>query len=130
MALARARGSPAGLHRPGARGAKDPAEANREAIANTAIESLVIPRRATPSYIAHNKFVVLLEDGEPREVWTGSTNMTAGGIFGQLQRRACGARPGGGRQIPHLLGEAQGRSGGGGSAPVGRGSDAGARRAA
>jgi phosphatidylserine/phosphatidylglycerophosphate/cardiolipin synthase-like enzyme len=26
--------------------------------------------------------VVLLEDGEPREVWTGSTNVTAGGIFG------------------------------------------------
>ena len=61
---------------------KDPAEANREAIANTAIESLVIPRRATPSYIAHNKFAVLLEDGQPREVWTGSTNITAGGIFG------------------------------------------------
>jgi hypothetical protein len=60
----------------------NPAEANRGAIANTGIEALVIARRATPSYIAHNKFVVLLEDGEPRQVWTGSTNITAGGIFG------------------------------------------------
>jgi hypothetical protein len=60
----------------------NPAEANREAITNAGIEDLVIPRTATPSYIAHNKFVVLLEDGEPRQVWTGSTNITAGGIFG------------------------------------------------
>jgi phosphatidylserine/phosphatidylglycerophosphate/cardiolipin synthase-like enzyme len=61
---------------------KYPAEANREAIANTGIEDLVIPREATPSYIAHNKFVVLLEDGEPQQVWTGSTNITDGGLFG------------------------------------------------
>jgi hypothetical protein len=60
----------------------DPAEANREAISNAGIDDLVIPRTATPSYIAHNKFVVLLEDGEPRQVWTGSTNVTDGGIFG------------------------------------------------
>ncbi len=26
--------------------------------------------------------MVLLEDGQPRQVWTGSTNVTAGGIFG------------------------------------------------
>lgn len=61
---------------------KHPAEGNREAIADAGIGDLVIPRTATPSYIAHNKFVVLLEDGEPRQVWTGSTNMTAGAIFG------------------------------------------------
>jgi hypothetical protein len=60
----------------------DPAEANREAISIAGIEDLVIPRTATPSYIAHNKFVILLEDGEPRQVWTGSTNVTDGGIFG------------------------------------------------
>jgi phosphatidylserine/phosphatidylglycerophosphate/cardiolipin synthase-like enzyme len=59
-----------------------PSEKNREAIARAGIEDLVIPRRATPSYIAHNKFVVLLEDGEPRQVWTGSTNITEGAIFG------------------------------------------------
>lgn len=30
----------------------------------------------------HNKFIVLLEDGRPVAVWTGSTNLSAGGIFG------------------------------------------------
>lgn len=60
----------------------NPAEANHEAIQDAGIEDLVLPRKATPSYIAHNKFVVLLEDDEPRQVWTGSTNVTAGGIFG------------------------------------------------
>jgi phosphatidylserine/phosphatidylglycerophosphate/cardiolipin synthase-like enzyme len=61
---------------------KEPAEINRQAIERVGIEDLVIPRTATPSYISHNKFIILLEDGEPRQVWTGSTNITAGGIFG------------------------------------------------
>ncbi|MFZ1414383.1 MAG: phospholipase D-like domain-containing protein [Defluviicoccus sp.] len=39
--------------------------------------------RKTNSAISHNKFMVLLEDGAPKEVWTGSTNITAGGIYGQ-----------------------------------------------
>jgi len=30
----------------------------------------------------HNKFIVLLKDGQPLEVWTGSTNISDGGIFG------------------------------------------------
>jgi phosphatidylserine/phosphatidylglycerophosphate/cardiolipin synthase-like enzyme len=30
----------------------------------------------------HNKFIVLLKNGKPVEVWTGSTNISAGGIFG------------------------------------------------
>lgn len=46
-------------------------------------EILVRGRRTNPSFLSHNKFVVLLEDGEPVEVWTGSTNVTTGGIFGQ-----------------------------------------------
>lgn len=33
--------------------------------------------------ISHNKFIILLEEGEPTEVWTGSTNLTSGGLFGQ-----------------------------------------------
>ena len=41
----------------------------------------VIPRTATEG-IRHNKFIVLLEGGTPRAVWTGSTNISAGGIFG------------------------------------------------
>jgi phosphatidylserine/phosphatidylglycerophosphate/cardiolipin synthase-like enzyme len=43
----------------------------------------VIKRTQGKSYIAHNKFIVLLKDNEPVEVWTGSTNISEGGIFGQ-----------------------------------------------
>lgn len=41
----------------------------------------VIPRSVTAG-IRHNKFMVLLEDGDPIGVWTGSTNISDGGIFG------------------------------------------------
>jgi phosphatidylserine/phosphatidylglycerophosphate/cardiolipin synthase-like enzyme len=41
----------------------------------------VIPRTVTDG-IRHNKFVVLLDAGVPVAVWTGSTNISAGGIFG------------------------------------------------
>jgi phosphatidylserine/phosphatidylglycerophosphate/cardiolipin synthase-like enzyme len=40
-----------------------------------------IPRTVSEG-IRHNKFIVLLEDGDPIAVWTGSTNISAGGIFG------------------------------------------------
>jgi phosphatidylserine/phosphatidylglycerophosphate/cardiolipin synthase-like enzyme len=46
-----------------------------------AFEEMLIPRQHTN--IQHNKFIVLLDEGRPIEVWTGSTNLTAGGIFGQ-----------------------------------------------
>lgn len=39
--------------------------------------------RRTKAQISHNKFIVLLKKGKPIQVWTGSTNITAGGIFGQ-----------------------------------------------
>jgi phosphatidylserine/phosphatidylglycerophosphate/cardiolipin synthase-like enzyme len=45
----------------------------------------IIRREARRSAIAHNKFMVLLT-GNPRapeQVWTGSTNLTDGGIHGQ-----------------------------------------------
>lgn len=48
------------------------------------------PRRANPqSAIMHDKFVVLLEQDaagqlQPLAVWTGSTNWTDGGLYGQL----------------------------------------------
>ena len=32
--------------------------------------------------IRHNKFIVLLKGDKPVAVWTGSTNISAGGIFG------------------------------------------------
>lgn len=40
-----------------------------------------IPRTVSEG-IRHNKFIVLLEDDFPIAVWTGSTNISAGGIFG------------------------------------------------
>jgi len=40
-----------------------------------------VPRTVSEG-IRHNKFIVLLEDDEPIAVWTGSTNVSAGGIFG------------------------------------------------
>jgi phosphatidylserine/phosphatidylglycerophosphate/cardiolipin synthase-like enzyme len=40
-------------------------------------------RTARPSNYAHNKFMVLIRDAKPAEVWTGSTNLTLGGVAGQ-----------------------------------------------
>lgn len=61
-------------------------EANNEAIAEAGLpHKILIPRKAEASkkYIAHNKFIVLIKDGSPVQVWTGSTNITPKGIFGQ-----------------------------------------------
>lgn len=45
----------------------------------------VIPREARRDTICHNKFLVLTPKatGRPSQVWTGSTNVTASGIYGQ-----------------------------------------------
>lgn len=45
----------------------------------------IIKRQAKPNNIAHNKFMVLLKGKTkvPAEVWTGSTNISDGGIHGQ-----------------------------------------------
>lgn len=45
----------------------------------------VILREAKPNEIQHNKFMVLLKGkrAEPSEAWTGSTNLSDGGIHGQ-----------------------------------------------
>ncbi len=40
-------------------------------------------RTARKSAIQHNKFLVLVRPGGPAEVWTGSTNLSLGGIHGQ-----------------------------------------------
>ncbi|MDX2174398.1 MAG: phospholipase D-like domain-containing protein [Bacteroidota bacterium] len=42
---------------------------------------ITIPRTVSEG-IRHNKFIVLLENEKPIAVWTGSTNISAGGIFG------------------------------------------------
>jgi phosphatidylserine/phosphatidylglycerophosphate/cardiolipin synthase-like enzyme len=47
------------------------------------LEDSAIPRTQNPAYIAHNKFIVLLDNDKPVAVWTGSTNFTESGIFGQ-----------------------------------------------
>jgi phosphatidylserine/phosphatidylglycerophosphate/cardiolipin synthase-like enzyme len=41
----------------------------------------VIPRTVSEG-IRHNKFIVLVDGNQPVAVWTGSTNISAGGIFG------------------------------------------------
>src|ERR1039458_9206327 len=41
------------------------------------------PRTQGGNFIAHNKFIVLLERGKAQSVWTGSTNFTESGIYGQ-----------------------------------------------
>jgi phosphatidylserine/phosphatidylglycerophosphate/cardiolipin synthase-like enzyme len=45
----------------------------------------ILRREARASAIQHNKFMVLLRgaQADPAEVWTGSTNISQGGIFGQ-----------------------------------------------
>lgn len=40
-------------------------------------------RQAIPTKIQHNKFIVLLRKDKPKEVWTGSTNISLGGFSGQ-----------------------------------------------
>lgn len=44
---------------------------------------VIIAREARVSAIAHNKFLVRSEAGTPTTVWTGSTNLTRGGVHGQ-----------------------------------------------
>lgn len=63
-------------------GSLKPRERNTTAIENAGIEALCTLRESNPSYIAHNKFIVLLEGQEPVAIWTGSTNISEGGIFG------------------------------------------------
>jgi phosphatidylserine/phosphatidylglycerophosphate/cardiolipin synthase-like enzyme len=59
-----------------------PREPNLQAIADAQIDDIITRRETNPSYIAHNKFIVHSRAGQPVAVWTGSTNVTAGGIFG------------------------------------------------
>lgn len=54
---------------------------NEEMISATGIKRLCKPQK-TRSGIRHNKFIVLIYKENPIAVWTGSTNISAGGIFG------------------------------------------------
>ncbi len=64
-------------------GASHPVEVSDKAIEKAKIRKLMIRRTANPNYISHNKFIVLLKNAKPVQIWTGSTNITEGGIFGQ-----------------------------------------------
>ena len=65
------------------KGIEEPTATSEETIRKIGIKRLMIKREESKSYISHNKFIVLLKDDQPVEVWTGSTNFTKGGIFGQ-----------------------------------------------
>lgn len=56
---------------------------NNETITSAGLDvaGAVIPRTVSEG-IRHNKFIVLIENNEPIAVFTGSTNISAGGIFG------------------------------------------------
>ncbi len=66
--------------------ASDPRLRNLEAIRAAGIpDSAIVRRESRRSSIAHNKFMVLLTGAalRPTQVWTGSTNLTDGGVHGQ-----------------------------------------------
>jgi phosphatidylserine/phosphatidylglycerophosphate/cardiolipin synthase-like enzyme len=54
---------------------------NEAMIAKARIKRLCTPQKSRAG-IRHNKFIVLLHKEDPIAVWTGSTNISAGGIFG------------------------------------------------
>jgi phosphatidylserine/phosphatidylglycerophosphate/cardiolipin synthase-like enzyme len=54
---------------------------NEKAIKNTLLKNLVIPR-INCGALPHNKFFILIKNNVPVAVWTGSTNLTTGGIHG------------------------------------------------
>lgn len=60
----------------------NPRDRNREAVAAAGLQPVCFERTQPVSYISHNKFIVKLEDGQPKAVWTGGTNFSEGGIYG------------------------------------------------
>lgn len=47
-------------------------------------DDCILKREARKEALQHNKFMILLDSSDvPNETWTGSVNMTLGGIFGQ-----------------------------------------------
>ncbi|HSB09991.1 MAG TPA: phospholipase D-like domain-containing protein [Blastocatellia bacterium] len=54
---------------------------NEAMIAKAGIKGICKPQKSRAG-IRHNKFIVLIHKDKPVAVWTGSTNISAGGIFG------------------------------------------------
>ena len=59
-----------------------PGQVNRPAVDLAGLSDLSRERTRPNSAISHNKFIVLLRQGQPAEVWTGGTNYSRNGIFG------------------------------------------------
>jgi phosphatidylserine/phosphatidylglycerophosphate/cardiolipin synthase-like enzyme len=55
--------------------------ANEAMIAKAGIKGICRPQKSRAG-VRHNKFIVLIHKDKPVAVWTGSTNISAGGIFG------------------------------------------------
>ncbi len=56
---------------------------NEAAIQALGLDRRLLIKRLNRREIPHNKFIVLLEDDRPVQVWTGSTNITSSGFLGQ-----------------------------------------------
>lgn len=54
---------------------------NQAMVASAGIGGFCAPQKARAG-VRHNKFIVLIRKGTPVAVWTGSTNISTGGIFG------------------------------------------------
>lgn len=65
-----------------------PATANVEAVKAAKLDAHVRWRTHSVA-IPHNKFMILLEDDKPQTVWTGSTNITDGALWGQSNLAHC-----------------------------------------
>jgi phosphatidylserine/phosphatidylglycerophosphate/cardiolipin synthase-like enzyme len=69
--------------KPGAKDEDHTAADARRTVTEAGIDALVTWRTAElKDALQHNKFLVLLRNGVPQAVWTGSTNLTVGGIYG------------------------------------------------
>jgi phosphatidylserine/phosphatidylglycerophosphate/cardiolipin synthase-like enzyme len=56
---------------------------NERAIDEFGFERDLLIKRLNRGAIPHNKFIVLLDNNRPIQVWTGSTNITPSGFLGQ-----------------------------------------------
>lgn len=61
---------------------ESPRKKNRDAVTAAGLDAVCVERTRPASYISHNKFILKLENGRPKSVWTGGTNFSAGGIYG------------------------------------------------
>jgi phosphatidylserine/phosphatidylglycerophosphate/cardiolipin synthase-like enzyme len=78
------------------KGGKGPSKKSNPEIKKFGLKSVARGRDGSGIGISHNKFMVLTgADGKPAAVWTGSTNFTDGGIYGQsnVGHAIAGAKP-------------------------------------